>query len=67
MKGPKFKESRSFTWRRSCIHIMTCVEDYAKQWAKSEKGLDTLSKWVKSIRCILKSPIKRLRGQMKIC
>lgn len=29
------------------------------------KDLDTLSEWVKSIRCILKSRIKRLKGQMK--
>lgn len=29
------------------------------------KDLDTLSEWVKSISCILKSRIKRLRGQMK--
>lgn len=63
MKGPKFREPRSFTWRRNFIHIMNAVEDYAKRWAKSEKEeLDTLSEWVKSIRCILKYRIKRLRG-----
>lgn len=45
---------------------MNSFKDYAKRWTISEKeDLDTLSKWVKSIRCILKSRIKQLRGQMK--
>lgn len=29
------------------------------------EDLDTLSEWIKSVRCISKSRIKRLRGQMK--
>ena len=66
MKGPKFREPRSFNWRQNFIHIMASVEEYAKRWAKhEEEDHDTLSEWVKSVRCFLKSRIKRLRGQMK--
>jgi hypothetical protein len=33
---------------------MDSVEDYARQWAKCEKeNLDTLSEWVKSVRCLV--------------
>jgi hypothetical protein len=35
------------------------VEYYARRWTKSEKELDSLSEWVKSIRAILKSRIKQ--------
>ena len=44
MKGPLFREPRSFTRRRNFIHIMNSVEDYAKRWAKSKKeDLNTFS------------------------
>lgn len=43
----------SFTLRRNFIHIMKFDEDYARRLAKFEKeDIDTLSEWVKSIRCI---------------
>jgi hypothetical protein len=52
-KGPKFREPRSFNWRKNFAYIMNAVEDYAKWWAKREKEeLDTLSEWVKSMRDI---------------
>lgn len=45
---------------------MNSVEEYAKQWVKHEKeDLDTLSEWIKSVRCMLKSRIKRLKRSMK--
>lgn len=44
MKRTKFREPRSFTWRRNFIHIMNSIEDCAKRWAQSEKeDLDNLS------------------------
>jgi hypothetical protein len=33
---------------------MDSVEDYVRQWVKHEKeDLDTLSKWVKSVRSLI--------------
>ncbi|XP_061178497.1 uncharacterized protein LOC133187152 isoform X2 [Saccostrea echinata] len=50
--GPKFREPRSFSWRRNFINIVDSVEDYARRWARHEKeDLDTLSEWIKCIRC----------------
>jgi hypothetical protein len=65
LKGPKFREPRSFKWQQNFLSIMESVEDYARQWAKSEKELDSLSEWVKSIRSILKSRIKHARSKMR--
>lgn len=48
------------------ITLLNSVEKYAKQWAKHEKeDLDTLSEWIKSVRCMLKSCIKRLKRGIK--
>jgi hypothetical protein len=31
-----------------------CVEDYASQWAKCERGdIDTLSEWVKAAKSLI--------------
>ena len=66
MKGPKFREPRSFTWRQNYMTIMNSVEEYARRWAKSEgEELDTLSEWIKSIRTLLKSRIHHLSGEMR--
>ena len=66
LKGPKYREPRSFNWRRNFINIMDSVENYARRWAGYEKeDIDTLSEWIKCIRSMLKSRIKRLRGKMK--
>jgi hypothetical protein len=66
LKGPKFREPRSFKFQQNFISIMDSVEDYARWWAKSEKEeTDSLSEWVKSIRTILKSRIKHVRSKMR--
>ena len=36
LKGPKFREPRSFNWRQNVISIMNPVEDYARRWVKYE-------------------------------
>ena len=42
---------------------MDSLEDYARQWAKREKeDLDTLSKWVKSVRSLIQIRIKNSVG-----
>lgn len=43
MKGPQFRESKSFTWRRNLSILWILFEDYAERWATSEKeDLDSL-------------------------
>jgi hypothetical protein len=37
LKGPKFRDLRSFKWQQNFISIMDSFEDYARLWAKSEK------------------------------
>lgn len=40
---------------------MISIEEYAKRWAKHYKSIiDTLPEWNSSVRCVLKSRIKRL-------
>ena len=66
LKGPKFREPRSFKWRQNFVSIMDSVEEYARRWAKSEgEELDTLSEWIKNIRKLLKSRIHHLSGKMR--
>ena len=66
LKGPKFREPRSFKWRQNFMTIMNSVEEYARRWTKSEgEELDTLSEWIKSIRSLLKSRIHHLTGKMR--
>ena len=66
LKGPKFREPRSFKWRPNFMTIMNSVEEYARRWTKSEgEELDTLSEWIKSIRSLLKSRIHHLTGKMR--
>lgn len=44
MKGPHFREPRSFNWRRNVIYIINSVKDNAKRWTKFDKeDLNTLS------------------------
>ena len=64
-KGPKFREPQSFTWNQNFKLIMDSVEDYARRWARREEvEADTLSEWIKAIRCRLRSRIKHLQGSM---
>jgi hypothetical protein len=45
---------------------MDSVEEYARRWTKSEgEELNTLSKWIISIRKVLKSRIHHLSGKMR--
>ena len=65
-KGPKFREPQSFNWRQNFNIIMDSVEDYARRWAKHEEvDLDTLSEWIKGVRSMLKSRIRKLKGTMR--
>ena len=44
LKGPKFREPKSFSWKQNLEIIMNSVGDYAKRWAKEENvEVDTLS------------------------
>ncbi|KAK3087812.1 hypothetical protein FSP39_010974 [Pinctada imbricata] len=62
-KGPKCRESMSFTWNQNVKIIMDSCEEYARRWAKKEDvQLDTLSEWIKSIRGLLLSRINRLKS-----
>ena len=62
-KGPKYRESMSFTWNQNVKIIMDSCEEYARRWAKKEDvQLDTLSEWIKSIRGLLLSRINRLKS-----
>ena len=65
IKGPKFRENKSFTWKDNFNNIMNSVEDYARNWAKEEESdVNTLSEWIKSIRKIIKQRIGSLRKHM---
>ncbi|KAK3100202.1 hypothetical protein FSP39_016165 [Pinctada imbricata] len=62
-KGPKYRESMSFTWNQNVKIIMDSCEEYARRWAKKEDvQLNTLSEWIKSIRGLLLSRINRLKS-----
>ncbi|KAK3086825.1 hypothetical protein FSP39_024074 [Pinctada imbricata] len=62
-KGPKYRESMSFTWNQNVKIIMDSCEEYARRWAKKEDvQLDTLSEWIKSIRGLLLSRINRFKS-----
>ncbi|KAK3091612.1 hypothetical protein FSP39_021192 [Pinctada imbricata] len=62
-KGPKYRESMSFTWKQNVKIIMDSCEEYPRRWAKKEDvQLDTLSEWIKSIRGLLLSRIYRLKS-----
>jgi Xaa-Pro aminopeptidase len=55
LKGPKFRETRSFKWRHNFMSIMNSVDEYARHWTKSEeKKLATLSDRIKSIQKLSK-------------
>ena len=46
--------------------VMNSIEDYARRWAKHEdQDPDTLSEWLKTIRWLIKSRIRKLKGTMK--
>ena len=60
-KGPKYRESKSINWKHNFTILMDSVEDYARRWAKCEKGdLDNHSKWVKSMRSLIQIRIKTI-------
>ncbi|KAK3087212.1 hypothetical protein FSP39_003163 [Pinctada imbricata] len=62
-KGPKYRESMSFTWNQNVKIIMDSCEEYARRWAKKEDvQLDTLSEWIKLIIGLLLSRINRLKS-----
>lgn len=64
-KGKKLKETQSSNRHNNIRYIKNCVEEYAKTWAKHKKeDLDPLSEWIKSVRCMLKSRIKRSKPSM---
>ena len=54
IKGPKYREPRSFSWNKIFNSIMNAVEDYSRRWAKKE-GVDdrALSEWGKAIRYLV--------------
>jgi len=56
-KGPKYCEPKSINWKHNSKILMDSVKDYARQWAKHEKDLDTLSKWVKNVRSLIQIKI----------
>ena len=61
-KWPKYREPKSINWKHNFKILMDSVEDYARQWAKREKGdLDTLSEWVRSL---IQIRIKKFSGSM---
>jgi hypothetical protein len=47
---PKYREPKSMNWKHNFKILMNSVEDYARQWAKREEDLYTLSEWVKNVR-----------------
>ena len=64
-KGSKYREPNSINWKHNFKILMDSVEDYARQWAKRGKqDLDTLSKWVKSVRSLIQIIIKKFSGSM---
>ena len=65
MKGPKYRENRSFNWKYNFKLVMDSVEEYARGWAKQEGvEADTLSEWIKSIRHLLKRRIYMVSRSM---
>jgi hypothetical protein len=64
-KGPKYREPQSINWKHNFKILMDSVEHYARQCAKREKeDLDTLSKWVKSVRSLIQIRIEEVSGSM---
>ena len=61
-KGPKYRESVSYSWHQNFDIIMDACVEYARRWAKKEDvEVDTLSEWIKSIADVLKRRIRRLK------
>jgi hypothetical protein len=50
---PKYREPKSMNWKHNFKILMDSVEDYARQWAKREEDLYTLSEWVKNVRSLI--------------
>ena len=59
-KEPKYREPKSMNWKHNFKILMNSVEDYARQWAKREEDLYTLSEWVKNVRSLIQIRIKKL-------
>ena len=58
LKGPKYREPKSFSWKQNFKIIMDSVETYARKWVKRESAEpDALSEWIKEIRYYLKRKI----------
>ena len=53
-KGPNYCEPQFINWKRNFKLLMNPVEYYVRQWAKREKeDIDTLVKYVKSVRSLI--------------
>ena len=63
-KEPKYREPKSMNWKHNFKILMDSVEDYARQWAKREEDLYTLSEGVKNVRSLIQIRIKTLSGSM---
>ena len=62
LKGPKYRESKSFSWQQNSTLIM---EDHARGWAEDDEVEDdTLSEWAKSIASLLNMRILILSATM---
>ena len=54
-KGPKYRETVSYSWQQNFGIIMDACEEYDRRWAKKEDvEVDTLSELIKSIADVLK-------------
>ena len=53
-KGSKYRDPKSINWKHNFKILINLVEDYARQWTKREKkNIDTLSKWIKSVKSLI--------------
>ncbi|KAK3096084.1 hypothetical protein FSP39_022938 [Pinctada imbricata] len=66
-KGPKYRESMSFTWNQNVKIIMDSCKEYARRRAKKEDvQLDALSEWITFIRGLLLSRVYRLKSNVNM-
>ena len=64
-QGPKYREPKSINWKYNFKILMDSVEDYTRQWAKREKkDVDTLSEWIKEVKSLRQSRVKKLNGSI---
>ena len=64
-KGPKYREPRSFSWKKNSKLILDSVEKYARRWAKNEDvEVYTLSERVKSVMSLVNRRVSVLSRTM---